>query len=178
MTYVAANGPPDIDATHLWTPASGASPPTLNNQGTALPHVMPWIKVRSIDGWGDMPEIVDNRAPRTFGEGEVAYPSRVLGKTLVYNCEVRGLTAEEARGTLRLCLAGFWRSRDDEGVMTVTPYAARGGPVFTFGARVIGMDSDSVWTYRSGAYGPYRWPFTVSLRMSDPLFYTGGTGYV
>jgi hypothetical protein len=159
MTYVTGDGPPDIDATHAWAPVTGTAPPTLNvaGAGGAAP-VLPWIKVRAIDGWRDFPETIDNRAGRTFGVGEIAYPARVLGKTVVYQCEVQAATRESARGTLSLAIAGF-------------------GPAWTYTGRVIALDSDSTFTKLSGVWGPFRWGFTLSIRMSDPRFYTGGVGY-
>jgi hypothetical protein len=177
LTYVAADGPPDIDAVHQWAPATGTAPPALHAPTTDPLPTLPWIKVTAIDGWRDLPEIVDNRAPRTFGVGEVAYPARVLGKTLVYQCEIRAASRETVRNKLSLCLAGFGTDLN-EGVMTVTPYTAPGGVVFTYTARVIALDADSAWTPNLGSYAPYRWGFTLSLRMSDPKFYTSGTGYL
>jgi hypothetical protein len=178
MTYVTGDGPPDIDATHAWAPVTGTAPPTLNvaGAGGAAP-VLPWIKVRAIDGWRDFPETIDNRAGRTFGVGEIAYPARVLGKTVVYQCEVQAATRESARGTLSLAIAGFGLSMSDEGTMTVTPFTVPGGPAWTYTGRVIALDSDSTFTKLSGVWGPFRWGFTLSIRMSDPRFYTGGVGY-
>lgn len=179
MAYVASDGPPDIDATHAWAPATGTAPPTLNVSGTggAAP-VLPWIKVTSIDGWRDMPEVVDNRAPRTFGVGEVVYPARVLGKTLVYNMEIRAASRESVRGTLSSCLNGFGADTS-EGVMTVTPYAVPGGVAWTFAGRVIALDSDSAFTLApSGLWGRYRWGLTVTIRMSNPHFVTSATEYL
>ena len=180
MAYVAADGPPDIDATHAWAPATGTAPPVLNDQarGATGPATLPWVRIASIDGWRDLPEIDDRRAPKTVGDGEIDYPSRTLGKTVVYVCQVRGQTKEQTRGRLSAIIAGYGLSLSAKGTMTVTPYAAVGGPAWTFQARTLAIDSDSAWTYVAGGWGPYRWGFTLSLRMSDPRFYTGGVGYL
>lgn len=179
MAYVATDGPPDIDAQHAWTPATGSPPPTLNVAGTGGgAPALPWIKVLSIDGWRDLPEMVDNRAPRTLGVGEVPYPARVLGKTVVYQLEVRAASRESVRGTLSACLTGFG-AQTDEGTMTVTPFTVPGGVAWTFTGRVTALDSDSSFTLApAGLWGRYRWGLTVTIRMSDPLFYTGGVGYL
>lgn len=179
MAYVATDGPPDVDATHAWAPAAGPAPPTLNVAGTGgSPPVLPWIKVLAIDGWRDMPEVVDNRAPRTFGVGEVAYPARTLGKTVVYQLEVRAVSRESVRGTLSACLTGFG-ANTNEGTMTVTPFTVPGGVAWTFTGRVIALDSDSTFTLApAGLWGRYRWGLTVTIRMSDPHFYTSAVGYL
>lgn len=179
MPYVATDGPPDIDATHAWTPLTGVAPPTLNVSGTGgAPPVLPWVKVAAIDGWRDLPETVDNRAPRTYGEGEITAPARILGKTVVYQCEVRANSRESVRGTLSAIIQGYGLSTSDEGTMTVTPFAVPGGVTWTFAARLLAIDADSTFTYARGLWGPYRWGLTISLRMSNPRFYTGGVGYL
>lgn len=179
MAYIATDGPPDIDATHAWAPLAGTAPPTLNVAGTgAAAAVLPWVKVRAIDGWRDLPETVDNRAPRTFGDGEIAYPARLLGKTVVYQLEVQAASRESVRGTLSALVAGFGLSTSDEGTMTVTPFSVPGGPAWTFTARTLAIDADSAFTKLTGVWGPFRWGLTISLRMSDPRFYTGGVGYL
>ena len=178
MAYVATDGPADLDATHAWAPATGSAPPTLNVSGVGgVAPVLPWIKVTSVDGWRDLPETVDNRAARTFGAGEIAYPARVLGKTLVYQLEIRAATRESVRGTLTACLNGFGTDTN-EGTMTVTPFTVPGGVTWTYAGRVTALDSDSAFTYSSGLWGPFRWGLTVTIRMSDPHFYTGGVGYL
>ncbi len=173
--YVVEDGPPDIDATHTWAPLTGTAPPVLNDQGGGAPEAVAWITVRSIDGGRDLPETIDNRAGRTFGIGEIPYPARVLGKTVVYQCEARGPTLESARGQVSRCVAGFGLSISDEGTMTVEPTAPE-GPTWTFMARVIALDADSRPTLLRGVFNPYRWGFTLSLRMSDPRFYTDVDG--
>lgn len=178
MAYVATDGPPDVDATHTWAPAAGTPPPVLNDQGGGVPNALSWLKLIAIDGWRDLPEMLDNRAPRTFGVGEVPYPSRVLGKTVVYQLQARGVTREEAQGLVSGCLNGFGASMSDEGIMTVTPHATPGGVAWTFAGRVIAIDADSTFTLARGVLAPYRWGLTVSIRMSNPHFYTSAVGYL
>lgn len=177
MAYTAADGPPDVDATHAWAPAAGTAPPTLNNRATD-PATLPWIKVDGIQGWRSLPESEDNRAPRTKGDGEITYHGRKLGKTLVYEARVMAKTRETMRTALSGTMRGYALSTDDEGEMTVTPFAAPGGVVWTFSARVIDLQADRSFDYSDKRRAAYQWGFTISLRMSDPLFYTGGVGYL
>lgn len=141
------------------------------------PATLPWIKVTGIAGWRDLPESVDNREPKTYGPGEIVYPSEKLGKTVVYSCEARATTREEIRAQITGCLRGFGGTLT-EGTMTVTPYAAPGGVVWTFMARVLIVDPEDTFSYFERRRAPYRWGFTVALRMSDPFFTTGGVKYL
>lgn len=173
MAYVYNDGPPDLDATHAWAPETGGAPPTINNRATD-PATLPWIKLDGIQGWRSLPEADDNRAPRTATDGEQPYPGRRLGKTLVYECRVLAKTRSDVRQKLNLTLQGYGRSFSDEGVMTVTPYTVPGGIVWTFSARVIDLQADRSFTYSDRRRASFQWGFTISLRMSDPLFYTAG----
>lgn len=177
MAYVAADGPPDLDATHAWDSAgAAANPPTLNNRASD-PATLPWIRVDGIQGWRSLPESEDNREGRTFGQGEIPLASRKLGKTLVYECTVMAKTRETLRNLLSLSLAGFGSSLD-EGVMTVVPYAAPGGVTWTYSARVIDLQADRAFSYSDKRRAHFQQGFTVSLRMSDPFFYTGGVAFL
>lgn len=165
---------------HQWAPATGTAPPVLND-AYAVPRVFPEIALDRVNGWRSSPELDDRRAPRTVGVGEVPYPSRTLGKLLVYEGRI------VARGTDTGVLAvlekqmafvtGF-ANMDGEGTMTVTPWTAPyGGTVWTFTARVMGWDFDPNWEVVGGEGAFVEWPFRLTLRMSDPRFYTGGVGY-
>lgn len=173
MAYLLADGPQDIDARHAWAPAAGTAPPVINTRTD--PPTPPWIKLLEIPGFRDHPEIVDNREGLTFGEGEADYPSRTLGKTVVYVCEARALTRESLAGVMTAVIAGFGRSRDALGTMTVTPNPAIGGPVWTFTGRVIALTPDPAFSWFPRRRLPFRRGFTVSIRMSDPYFYSGET---
>lgn len=178
MAYVAADGPPDLDATHAWAPATGSAPPTINDQGGTDPPTFPWIKiVKPISGWRALPESDDNRAPRTAGPGEITYPGEKLGKTVVYECEIRAKTRQSAMSTMTALLNGYGDT-DGEGTMTVTPYASVGGVVWTYEARVLSLVPDVEFGYSPHRAWQWAWGFQLNLRMSDPLFYTGGTGYL
>lgn len=169
MAYTSAHGPPDLDAKHLWTPATGSTV-TLNDVGTS------WIKVDSIQGWRSLPEADDNREAKTVGHGEVVYESRYLGKTLVYEGRVMARDREAMRAKLHALVTALGASKD-EGVMTVTPFTVPGGVVWTYSARVIDLTPNQTFVQRSAAYS-LQWGFTFSLRMSDPHFYTGATAYL
>lgn len=170
MTYVATDGPPSLDATHAWAPATGSAPPTLNSRGSD-PPTLPWIKVRQIANWRGAPEADDFREARSAIDGEIGYPGRLLGKTVVYECEIRAATRETVQGRLTAVLNGFG-DRFGLGTMLVTPFASPGGVAWEFQARVLLVDPDPAWTYLPGAAGPYRWGFALSLRMLNPRFYT------
>lgn len=177
MPYVTLDGPPDIDATHAWVPASGTPPPVINDRVTD-PPTLPWVKLLRIDGWGDLPETVDNFEAVTYGEGEVRYPAVTLGKTVVYVWEARAASRESVRGTVAALRRGFALSLDEPGVMTITPYAAPGGVVWTLRGRVTQLTRDPVFTYRPTLRAPFRWGGTLSIHMFDPRFYQGATGYL
>lgn len=176
MAYTASHGPPALDATHQWDPPTTSNPPVLGDTHTE-PIDLPQTQILGITGWRDLPEMVDNRAARTFGVGEVVYPPRYLGKTLVYECELQSDDREDLLGTQNGIVAGFG-DRDTEGVMTVTPWPAPGGVVWTFSALVTDLKFDAAWKLDGQSIIRYRWGFTLTLRMSDPKFYTGGTGYL
>lgn len=178
MPWVTANGPPPPHVlTHMWTPGSGPSPPVLGDKGDVSPAELPYVKVLSVKGWRSSPEIEDNRDPRTAGEGEFPYPIRVLGKPLVYKCEVWAENIWDVTTLINQCALGFTTNQSDEGVMTLEPYSGYGGTVWTFGARVIDFDPDEEHNHSWHRVGKFRWGFLLSLRMSNRLFYTGGVGY-
>jgi hypothetical protein len=182
MAYTAAHGPPLKDATHQWDPPTVSNPPVLNdvNESTLA---LPQVEILRCTGWRDAPEMVDNRAPRTFGSGEVVYPPRFLGKTIVYECELQagpddttGAARESLLATQMSLVVGFG-DRATPGVMTVTPWAHPGGVAWTYTALVTDMKWDAEWKLAGEDPISYRWGFTITLRMADPLFYTGGVGY-
>lgn len=177
MPYTAADGPPDIDATHSWAPATGAAPPVINDRG-ADPPTLPWIKLLRIDGWGDFPEVSDNSEPVTYGEGEHAYPNVLLGKTVVYVWEVRARTRISCRSVKEALRQGYAGSMSDAGTMTITPYADPGGVVWTMQGRVQQCLPDPTFSFFERRRAPYRWGGTLSIRMHNPRFYQGATGYL
>ncbi len=170
MAYI-----PSTRGTHTWAPVTGTPPPVLYEQGGGAPNSADWIKVLGIGGWRDLPEMVDNRAPRTFGVGEVVYPPRVLGKTLVYGLEARAESDELVHELVSDLLNGFGTDLiegiTDEGVMTIEPFVA--ATTWTFSGRVIAVDPDDEPTFLRGVRLPHRWRLSVSIRMSDPRFYNG-----
>lgn len=177
MAYTALHGPPDIDAKHAWAPAAGAAPPVINDRQTD-PPTLPWIKLHGIDGWGDLPEVQDNSEPVTYGVGELDYPVTILGKTVVYRWEARSVTREEIRALEMGLRQGYGRSLDVLGTMTVTPYAAPGGVVWTLQGRVLQFTRDATFTHKPKLRAPYRWGGTISIRMLHPYFSTGGNEYL
>lgn len=175
MAYI-----PTTHGTHAWAPVTGSAPPVLYDQGgsgTAAPNSVEWVKINGIQGWRDLPEIVDNRAPRTFGVGEVLYPPRVLGKTVVYLLEARAANDTAVHELVSDIVNGFGQDlmagTTEEGVMTVTPF--EGVTAYTFSGRVIAIDPDDEPKILRGVPLPHRWVLTVSIRMSDPQFYNGPT---
>lgn len=178
MPYSDIHGPPALDATHQWDPPITSNPPVLNDVRRE-PMVLPQIEVLRIPGWRDLPEMVDNRAPKTVGIGDVVYPPRFLGKPLVYECEMQAgpddLTgaARESLLAMQMSLIVGFGDRDSEGAMTVTPWTAIGGVVWTYSALVTDLKFDPEWKLDANDVIAYRWGFTLSLRMSDPHFYVG-----
>lgn len=178
MAYTAAHGPPALDATHQWANASGLSAPPVLGDSHREPQIYPQIVIDRIPGWRRLPDITDNRAGRTYGVGEIPYPSRMGGKTIVYECRLETVTREDCLAYQHAIINGFGAATDDEGVMTVTPWPVPGGVVWTYAARVLDADFTEEWTLRGNHIATYEWPFTLTLRMSDPKFYTGGVGYL
>jgi hypothetical protein len=179
MAWTAGDGPPDLTATHIWTPAGGGGVTTLNSQVT-WPPTLPWTRIMRITGWRSAPESEDLREARTVGHGEIVYPSRYLGKTVAYECRCEAATVQSVSGHLTGIQRGFMNNKD-EGLMTVTPYSGfGGGSVWTFNARALDFEADPNWEYNpldnQGAF--FKWGFILSLRMSNPYFYTGGVGYL
>lgn len=177
MAYSALHGPPALDATHQWANASGLGAPPVLGDSHNVPQSYPHAVIDRINNWRGLNEIVDNRAPRTFGDGEITYPVRELGKTIVYECRLEAVTREDLLQWQTAILNGFGQSTDDEGEMTVTPWPVPGGVVWTYQARVTSLEFASEWTLRGNHVATFEWPFTITLRMSDALFYTGGVGY-
>lgn len=169
MAYSATTGPPSLDATHAWTPAVGTGV-TLNARITD-PATFPWIKVDRITGWRSLPEAEDNRVPRTYGTGEIVYPSRLLGKTITYEGRVLAKSREDVHTPLHTMLQAFGASMDAEGLMTVTPYTAPGGVVWTYHARVLSLTPDQAWQWFPRRVAQYQWGWQLNMRLSDPFFY-------
>lgn len=179
MTYVAADGPPDVDAKHAWAPATGSAPPVINDWA-ADPVTLPWIELKQITGWRSAPEADDNRDPATQGDGEIGYPGRLLGKTVVYETEIQATSREDVRRKVTDLVNGFG-DRSGLGTMTVTPWSYPGGVVWQYQARVLSLDFDPAFTYSHWLRGPWRTGAVLSLRMLDPRFYTpnlAGTAYL
>lgn len=177
MPWTLANGPPETNAIHLWTPSASSSavaPPAINDPGGAFPANLPWIKLLRVNGYRKAPEKEDNREGRTYGVGEMMYPPRVLGKTLGYELEARSNTDQECAQLVTACLNGFYVGDVEEGTMTVTPFASIGGNAWTYSAAVIDVDPGEGFTFSRKRRGYFRWRFTIALRMSDPVFYTTG----
>ncbi len=173
MAYNASHGPPCFDAYHDWAPAGDASdPPTLNDVRDE-PRVYPEIAIAKVTPWRSMPEIVDNRAPRTVGRGEIPYPIRELGLTRVYEGSIVTPDREELMETMSSMMAGF-PQEDGEGTMTVTPWPSVAGEeptVWAFTARVLMLTFDPEWIL-DGDAGTYEWKWVLTLRLSDARFYT------
>jgi hypothetical protein len=175
MAYTASHGPPSLDATHQWAPAAGTAPPVLNDVNTDVQEY-PRTRILNIANWRGRREIAHNSAPRTFGAGEIFYPERRLGKTLVYECVLEGDTDREAfKLEQNAILLGF--DDGDEGAMTVTPWTYPGGVVWTYSAKVLDLTDSTNWELDGASQMTFVWPFTLTLRMADGLFYTGGVGY-
>lgn len=180
MTYVAADGPPDVDAKHAWAPATGSAPPVLGNW-TADPIDYPFIHVRQIANWRAAPEADNFSEPKSYGPGEIPLAGEKLGKTLVYELQVKADTREELANTITGLLKGFCTDMSGLGTMTVTPWSSIGGVVWQYKARVLGFEPDPVPEYLPGVTGPWRREAQLTLRMFDPYFYTpnlAGTAYL
>jgi hypothetical protein len=138
---------------------------------------MPWVRLLSITGWRALPESEDLREPRTYGDGEIVYPSRKLGKTIVYEMQIEARTIQSMQSHMTQLQRGFG-DMNGEGTMTVTPYASYGGQVWTFTGRAISFDPEATWEYNPDRLAQLTWGAALSLRMSDPHFYADGVPYL
>lgn len=182
MAYTAADGIPSLNATWAFEPFDSDPPPVINDQGAGAsltPPVptLPWTKLLAAPALRSSPDADDNRVPRTLEEGEYPLPGEVGGKTVILRCEVRALTEVIVDATMTALLNGYTLDMTNEGVMTVTPYEYVGGVVWTFGARVLHLDADDAWSHFPRRRAPFRWGFSLSLRMSIPRFFTDDVGY-
>lgn len=171
--FTVAHGPPPYAvAFQDWAPATGTAPPTLHDV-RAEPRAYPEIEIERVTGWRGGTEIIDNRAGRTFGPGDIAYPARYLGKMRVYEGKVVAKDPFSLVLVQNEMVVGF-ADQDGEGTMTVTPWPAYADVtpvVWTFTARVIAFDFDPEWTIGDNEMLEWRW--VLSLRSSDVKFYTG-----
>jgi hypothetical protein len=178
VSYTVGDGPPDLTAIHGWAPATGDPPPEINQQGGTNPPTMPWVRLLGITGWRSLPENEDLREARTFGDGEIVYPSRLLGKTIVYELRMVAQTVQDVQRTMTGVQRGFG-DMNAEGVMTVAPLASfGGGVVWTYRARVMDFEPTPLWEFWPHRYEQFTWEAALTLRMSDPYFYVDGVGYL
>lgn len=179
MAWSDAEGPPSLTATHTWLPSGGGFGSTRLNDQVTWPPTLPFVRVQQITGWRSTPESEDNREARTYGEGEIVYPSRKLGRTFVYECRVEALTVQTLESAMSGVLNGF-RDMDHEGLMQVEPYSGfgGGGAVWEYRARVTDLETEPVWDWSSGRRAQFWWTFALTLRLSDPYFYYLGTPYL
>lgn len=171
MAYVPSDGPPHYKVcTHTWTPFSLTPTVTLNDDGATYPAppVLPWIVVARVQNWRHGIESDDNRAPRTAGDGEITYPGHKLGKTMVYELEVRAATVKQLDQTMTTLVTAF-ENTSDEGTMVLAPH--EGGTSWQYAARVLALTPDEDWDYSDEGRG---WVvshgYQLSLRLSDPYF--------
>lgn len=176
MPYSTTNAPPWIDATLTYTPPTADAPPALNDVNRE-PRVLPQIRIQGIAGWYDLPDFIDNREGRTYGSGEVAYPGREIGKTLVPECRIESDDRLEFTQIIADLAHGFG-DRSGEGVWTITPWAPFADEdtpvIWTFSTLVTGLVFDKAPVLVDNGV-TYSWGFVLTLRMSDPRFYVAGT---
>ena len=178
--FAVAHGVLGVEAFHIWNGV------VLNQQKTNAPvahpgqrntprydTVWPLVRFDRITGLHSLPEADDNRAPATGRLGEIVYPSLPRGRTITYEGFVYGRNLLELRGAVA-SLRGTFSNRSDQGMMTVRPHPAVGGPDFYYYARPLAFDVDD-----EQVVGPEASPsafqrhFVLSLRQADPRFYHG-----
>jgi len=194
VSWDFADGPPEPTvAFHQWAPPDGLNaPPIINDAGgvgpggtpmdVTWPPTLPWIRLHGVTGWRAAPEGEDNREGKTYpwyfdtpagGPGEIAYSSRILGKTLVYEATVEAASLQDCSNVLNSVLNGYAATRY-EGVMTVTPHPNFGGGIaWTFPGRVLDLTPERSFRFepRDKEGATFQWDFSLSIRMSDPRFY-------
>lgn len=169
--FTTTHGIVELVSVWAFTPASGPTPPAINDHGTS------WIKLESAPGLHDAPEADDNRDARTTEDGEITYPGYKLGRTFSLKGTIYANNEHELYALLTPLRRGYTTNMVDEGSFTVTPYSGIGGPVWNLSVRVLGFHPDEIFTHNRGREFPYRWGFELVFRQSDPLFYSGGVGF-
>lgn len=169
--FTTAHGIVELMSVWAFAPATGPTPPSINNHGTS------WIKLESAPGLHDAPESDDNRDARTTTHGEILYPGFKLGRTFSLKSTIYANDEHEMYALLTGIRRGYTENMVDEGEFTITPYASVGGPVWNLSARVLGYHPDEVFTYNRGRMFPYRWGFELVFRQSDPKFYSAAVAF-
>lgn len=142
----------------IWTWSGGV---VLNDQA-AKPE---WCIIQRVTGLFDGPDH-DAPADKRVGRiGENFRPASAGGKTLVLEGEARSLTLPGLRSMSRGLRAAFAPSLV-EGVMSIAPNVAVGGPTAGINCRPIALQMDE-----AQATSYWRRPFILSLRASDPRVY-------
>ena len=176
MVYGTQHGASWYDSKHQWDPATATAPPVLNDVNKE-PRVLPQTVVDGVTGWYDLADFIDNREGRTYGKGEIQYPPRVTGKTLVYECHIEAASRLDFHAIITATQVGFG-DREVEGAMTVTPWLPFGGAtpvVWTYYALVTALAFDRAPKLQEDGI-TYQWGYVLTLRMSDATFYPSGGG--
>ena len=171
MSVAIADGILGLEATCTYTPPDEFAAPFILNPASGLPRA----QLRRIVGLHDLPDADDNREPATAYPGEVPVLGHARGRTIVYEGVIKARTMNELRAVSNAMRVAF-RNRSDEGTFTHAPHATWGAVSHWFKARVIALsipeDQDSIPA--SAMPSPYKRPFTLTVRQSDPRYYVTG----
>jgi hypothetical protein len=164
MTVELGDGVLGLEALHTWQ-ASEWYALTIGDLAAN-----PRYKIDRISGLHSLPEGDDSRGNRTGQIGEVAYPSDIHGKTVVYEGRIQAKTLKALREATMDMRSAFSR-RVTEGRMDVAPLDAYGTVDHYFHARAIQLDIDEEQLTGPRNLWPFQRRFILGLRMSDPRFY-------
>lgn len=191
MSPVAlADGPLGLEAIHRFYPSrAGAIDDAddlvdpyfdLNELSTNPRNGGSRVKLTTIGNFRSLPESDDNRDAPAGRIGERAWPSLQRGKTITYEGWLQSPTLQALRA-YSTQFTRFLGDKNNEGRMVIRPHSDYGTVRTRFDARVIDLEIPEEQTVGPNhPMKPWQRPFTLTLRLSDPRFYSAsviaGTG--
>jgi hypothetical protein len=182
MPVAIQDGPLGLEGIHRFYPgragAQDAADDTvdpwvdLNNRDVNPRNGGSRVKLDQIGNFRSLPESDDNRDSPAGRIGERAWPSLQRGKTMTYEGWVQSPTLQALRA-YQTQLTRFLGDKNNEGRMVIRPHGDYGSMVTRFDARVIDLEIPEEQTVGPRhPMKPWQRPFTLTLRMSDPRFYS------
>ena len=129
---------------------------------------MPCARVRKITGLHGRPDSEDNREALRGVDGERVLPSRLRGKTVIYEGVIQGRTLPELRELSAWMRACFGATTTEDWMHVATP---RGGVSWYAAMRPIDLSMDDEQTMGMTAQpSPWQRPFTLTMRQGKPYW--------
>lgn len=132
----------------------------------------PRVKIDRIVGLHARGERTVESEPKRGQIGEQHYPAMPRGKTVVYEGRAQARTLPDLRVMERAMRGAFNDSTNQLWTMAHRPPAARGGVGWFYNAYVLDFGMDDEQANDDRAPIPWQRPFSLSLRMEDPRFFS------